>query len=212
MNRGVEDFGKLIGIGGRACAADCQLFLRDILKLCDTTRVPCDTDAHFVVHAANPIELGRIELCLRRAQQRIESSTSSDHAERAAVLGRDIVEPVGEHETPGARHVLRHDRRIAGDEAPDVPRQRPSIDVIPTASAVADVKINRLALVETQWILRVRVQGGAERQKCGGADCGQNAHLILLWRFYFRPCRRDVASSGPIWARPERPSVARHLI
>src|SRR5207249_10481316 len=71
-----------------------------------------------------------------------------------------------------------------------------SIDVIPTASAVADVKINRLALVETQWILRVRVQGGAERQKCGGADCGHNAHVILLLRFYFRPCRRDVASSG----------------
>src|SRR5262249_9177287 len=159
---------------------DYQLFLRDVLEFGDTARVPCDTDAHFVIHAADPVELGRIELGLCRAEQWIESSAASDHAERAAVLGRNVVEPVGEHETAGTRHVLRYNRRIAGDEAAHVTRERPSINVISSAGAVADVKINRLALVEARWILRVR--DGAERQNHDGADYGHEAHVILLLR------------------------------
>src|SRR5262249_14475341 len=157
-------------------------------------------------HAADPVELGRIELGLCRAEQRIESSAASDHAERAAVFGRDIVEPVGEHETASARHVLRYNRRIAGDEATHVARERPSINVISSACTVADVKFNPLALVEARGILCVRVRHVAERQNRGGAGCGHKAHVILLCAWVSAPYRTDVAPTdlfGPGRSDPQ---------
>src|SRR6266511_3432167 len=184
MQRGIENLGKLIGISGWTRSPDCQLFVHDVLKLGDAARVPGDTDADFIVHAADPVELGRIELSLRGAEQGIESSTASDHAECGAVLGPDVVKPVGEHEATGTRHVLRHDGRITRNEAPHVTRECSSIDVVSAPGAVADVKIDRLALVEARQSLRMTQRGRAERQNRGGTDNCPNTHVILP----SRPC------------------------
>src|SRR5262249_47445604 len=84
-------------------------------------------------------------------------------------------------------------------------RQRPSIDVISPAGAIADVKIDALSLVEVRRALRVSVRNRDQRQNRGGADNCHNTHVILP----LRPGddasshRRDVAfdqTGEPDWA------------
>src|SRR5262249_60263817 len=70
--RAVEYFGELVGIRGCPGTADDEVLLHDLLKLGDPGRVPGDTNADLVIHAAEPIELGGVELGLGRAEQWIE--------------------------------------------------------------------------------------------------------------------------------------------
>src|SRR5262249_14078592 len=179
VNGNIENLGKLIGVRGWARSADRQLVLHDLLERGDAGRMPGDAHADFVVHAADPIELGRVELGLRRAKQRIESSTAPDRTECRAIPGRDVIEPVGEDEAAGARHILRHDGGIARDEARHMAGQRASVDVISATGAVADVKIDRLALVKVRPALRVTERDRTEGEDRRSADQCQDTHVIL---------------------------------
>src|SRR5262249_15297664 len=153
-------------------------------------------------------EFGGIELSLRRAEQRIESSAAADRAECRAVPGCDVIEPVGEHEATGARHVLRHDRGIARNEACHMAGESARIDVISAASAVADVKIDRFALVKVRRTLRVTERDRTEREDRGGAHQYQNTHAILplpRWRITHRPasvrCSKFASPCGTRYMR-----------
>src|SRR5262249_54066778 len=106
----------------------------------------------------------------------------ADRAERRAIPRCDVIEPVGEHEAAGARHVLRHDRGTARNEPRHMAGERTRIDVIPATGAVADVKIDRLALVEVRGTLRASERDRTEREDRGGPDQYQNNHVILLSR------------------------------
>src|SRR5262249_6868320 len=111
-----------------------------------------------------------------------------------------VVERVGEHEAAGARHVLRHDRGITRDEARHMAGERTRIDVIPATGAVADVKIDRFALVEVRGTLRVSERDRTEREDRGGADQSQNTHVILL------PAVADHASPPSVRISTSQPS------
>src|SRR5262249_5222419 len=124
-----------------------------------------------------------------------ESSTAPDRAECRAVPRCDVIKPVGEHKAASARHVLWHDRGVARDEARHMASERTRIDVIPATGAVADVKIDRFALVKVRGTLRVSERDRTERENRGGANQCQNTHVVLplppsrntrrplVWRF-----------------------------
>ena len=178
-DRCVENFGKLIGVGRLARSADGQLVVLDLFQAGDAGRIPGNAHADLVIHAAEPIELGGIELRLGRAEQRIERSATADRAECRAVLGRDVVKPVREHEAAGAGHVFGNDRRIAGNETSHVPRQQTRIDVVAAAGAVADGEVDVFALVEVRRTLRLPSR--AERKdRC--RDVWDEAHQTHVGR------------------------------
>ena len=82
------------------------------------------------------------------AEQPDHRDVAAEHAEGGAVLGRGAVEKVGRPQAAGARHVLHRDRRIARNEAPEVPRQQPRREVVAAARPVADDQVDLPALVE----------------------------------------------------------------
>src|SRR5690606_16510845 len=55
---------------------------------------------------------------------------------------------VGDFQAAAARHVLRHDLRLARYVIAEVTREQSSVSIVPTAYAIADQELNRLALVE----------------------------------------------------------------
>jgi hypothetical protein len=48
------------------------------------------------------------------------------------------MEELRDSQAPGARHVLRHDLRVAGDVLADVASQRSGVEVVAAAGAEAD--------------------------------------------------------------------------
>ena len=166
----VEDARKLIGIGGLPRAADDQLVLEHICKLADTARFPRDADAHLIVGAADPGELVGLELCAARAQQGIECGATADGPDDGAVLRPDIVEPVGEPQTPCTLQVLGDDGRIARDVLAKVTCKHPGIKIIGAAYAISDVELDILAFVEFR---RPLCASGQRRQQ--GNEGGNSA-------------------------------------
>ena len=94
-------------------------------------------------------EFGGVELFADgAAQELLHRNATRERAEYGAVLRRDIVDIVRHFKRSGARHVLRHQRRIAGYVLAHVACQRARIDVVAAASRKSDQNLNRLALIE----------------------------------------------------------------
>src|SRR5439155_9903514 len=94
---------------------------------------------------------------------------------RGAVLGRHGLHIGGELVAAGARHVLRHDYRVAGDVAAEFAREQPRISVVAAARRAADVEVDLPAAVELRdgILLAVRRVGKPERENgAGGNDAG----------------------------------------
>src|SRR5262249_19570109 len=144
-----------------------------------------------------------------RAEQRIESSTAPDCTERRAVPGCDVIEPIGEHEAAGARHVLRHDGGIARNKACHMAGEGTRIDVISATGAVGDVKIDRLALVKVRRALRVTERDRTKCEDRRGAGQYQDTHVILP----LPQLRITTPRSGPIskFASPRRHALDARL-
>src|SRR3546814_13155177 len=76
-----------------------------------------DADADLVVHAADPVELQRIEPHAGAAEHVVHRRAAGDGGDHGAVLGRDGIHPVGELDRRAARHVLhRSEERRVGKE------------------------------------------------------------------------------------------------
>ena len=88
--------------------------------------------------AAEPEELGRVELRGARADQRLQRDAAAEHAERGAVLRRDVVEHVGGAHGARARRVLHDDGGIAGNVPAHVAGENAGIGVVAAAGAVPD--------------------------------------------------------------------------
>src|SRR5262249_14951257 len=162
----VDDAGELVGVGGGAGAAHGQFVGQEIFKPGDLgASVPHDADAHLVVGAADPVELGAVELRGLAAEQRIKAGTAPDGAEHEAVLGCDVEEPVGEPQAAGAIHVLGRHHRIARDVFAEVTGDHSGVDVVAAAHAVADHQVDVLAFVEVGRALRVASRGWSDGKK-----------------------------------------------
>src|SRR5262249_55643398 len=64
-------------------------------------------------------------------------------------------------------------------EARHMASKRARIDVIPATGAIADVKIDRFALVKVRGTLRVSERNRTEREDHRGANQYQNTHVVL---------------------------------
>ena len=71
-----------------------------------------------------------------------------ENADSGAVLRRDVVEIIDQLERARARHVLRHDLRIAGNMAAEIARQRAAIEVVAAAGGKADQHVDGFAGIE----------------------------------------------------------------
>ena len=122
--------------------------------------MPGHAHAHLVVGAADPGELGAVELHALGREHRIETGAAADDGEHRAVLRRDPIHPVGEPQAAGAFHVPRDDVRPSGDVLADVAGERAGVEIVAAADAVADIELDVPALVELGRGLR-----GGERQR-----------------------------------------------
>jgi hypothetical protein len=84
-------------------------------------RVPGDTEAHLIAAAAEPGEFSPIVLGGAGADERLDRKPAPDHADRRAVPRRRVVKKVGEPQASGARHILWHNGRIAGNMPAHMP-------------------------------------------------------------------------------------------
>ena len=127
--------------GGRARArrADLRHALLGVLEGLGLRRVPDGQHLRRIAHVADPVELPQIGLEGRVEPERLIGRQSlADHGEDRAVFWREFSDPVGRHDAAAARHVDRHDRRIAGDVAPHVAGEKSGILVVTAAGRRAD--------------------------------------------------------------------------
>ena len=137
------------------CAADREVGLQHVVPALHLGGVPGHAQADLVADAADPGVAARVVLRRAAADQRLHRHAAADHADRGAVLGRDVVEEIREPQAAGAGHVLRHDVGIAGDVLAHVAREHARIEVVVAAGGVADQQLDGLAAVEVGDRLRV---------------------------------------------------------
>ena len=102
---------------------------------------------------------------LARVEQRLGDHAAADGGERQAVLGGDAIDILRGLHRAGARHVLHHHGRIAGDVLADVTAEQARIEVVAAAGGEADQDGDGLAAIEVLRGLRARGRG--ERQGDG---------------------------------------------
>ena len=139
--------------------------------------VPDDADADLVVGAADPVELGTVELRSFAAEQWVEAGAAPNRAEHEPFLGGDVVKPVGESQAAGTIHVLRGDDRIARNVIAEMAGDQAGVDIVAAADAVADHQVDGLALVEVRlrmrwWVERTTSAANAARADRQGASTG----------------------------------------
>ncbi len=170
-----QHLAELDGVVAGPGAADQQFLVQDIVECREARGVPGDAHAHLVIGAADPVELGAVELRAGLPEQRIERGAAADSAEHAAVPRRGGGEPVGETDARRALHVLRHHRGVAGKVLAEVARQQTGIEVVAAADAVAGVDVDGLAF-ERGRVLRERDRRGRDekrkKQMCGESESG----------------------------------------
>ena len=177
----VDQSRELVSVIGGAGRADRQRLCEQIVEFRKTRRPRGDTDAHFVIGAADPGEFRGVELRAGFAKQGIERGAAAGRTDDRAVIRRRRIKIVGEAETAGAFHILRHDGRIAGNVAAEPARDQARIKIVTAADAVADVEIDRLAAIEIGDALRVR-RDLQKRERKGNPhqSPAQKCHTIPL--------------------------------
>ncbi len=126
-----------------------------------------DADVVLAGRAAEPRHLGRIEPRARRIAQRPERGIAGDDREHRAVLWRGAVDVARRDVAAGARHVLRHHRRIAGQVLADVAGDGAAPQVVAATRPEADDQRDILADERLGCGLRVSLRRtpNARREK-----------------------------------------------
>ena len=142
--------GRRQQIGWRHAArcTDHDLTLARVLERRELRAGQTMPHLHAGRHAAHVRHLGDHDAGLVALHGGIERQGLREHAEHGAVARGRIVHVLGRHEAAAARHVLRHDRRLARDVPAQELRSRPTVQVVAPADAVADEHAQRLAAVE----------------------------------------------------------------
>ena len=137
-------------VGRRALgrAGDDQFVRQQVLEVLHRRILARDAHVGVAVGAADIDELARVVRRRHVADQRLQDGAGKDGADGGAVLRRQRIDVAGGLVAAGARHVLRHDRRVAGNVAADVPRDLARIGVVAAAGRRADHDGDLLAPVE----------------------------------------------------------------
>ena len=126
--------------------------------------------------AAEPGKLPGVELGAA-VEQRIDAGGAGEGAEIRAVLRRRGEDIVCGFERAGARHVLRHHGRVAGDVLADVAGEMASVQIVAAADREADHHVDGLALVELLRALGVGRKRGSRQSR--QAQRSESAHSAL---------------------------------
>ncbi len=181
--------------GAGAGAADQQFLLEQVLAFGDARFVGGDADPVGQLRTADPVELERIELHAGMLEQRLVGQVAADHADYRTVFRRDVEQMIGRGHLAGARHVLRHEGRLARQVIAHVTRDGARPLVVIPARGRRDDEGHLLAAIELLDRLRLR---GREQRAAGGGErgCGD-----------FEPCGHDC--SPPRSFSPGRRMAAR---
>ena len=168
---GVERHG--IKHRGRAAArrADRVLLLAHVGERFDPGRRQRHAGIDIGGDAADVMEIRGVHLG-RAADRAVERQGLRQAAEHGAVLRRHLRHIFRRDETAGARHVLRQDRRIAGQMARQEFRDQPRIEVVAAARPIADQHADGLAAVEVGDRIGARAVGAPrEHGESGNERC-----------------------------------------
>ena len=124
-----------------------------LLRECILERLDRRVGAHHAgidvaVGAADIDEFRRIVLDRRVGEERCQDAAGKQQGDGGAVPGRDRVHVAGRLVAARARHVLHHDRRVAGNVFAHVAAERAAVVVVAAAGSAADKDVDGLAAVE----------------------------------------------------------------
>src|SRR3954471_23817608 len=106
--------------------------------------MPREANIHVVGHAAEPIELSRVELAL--SEQWPDDIAARECTDDGPILGGHAVEITGGLDAARSRHVLHDHVGIAGKMPAHVTAENTGIKIIGTASGEADYDRNVFSL------------------------------------------------------------------
>jgi hypothetical protein len=131
----------------------------------DRRGVPHERDIGFAIGAADPDQLGRVELGARLQQRRRRDAVDRD-PDHGAVLGALAIELVGHDRAAGSRLVLHDEVRTARNVVDDVAGDDARKQIVATAHRRADHHPQLLAPIERgDIVLRARRHGSAETKR-----------------------------------------------
>jgi hypothetical protein len=134
--------------------------------------VPGDGRVVLGARVADVDELGGVELQLL-AHGLGEGEGLVGGGQDRAVLWGDGVDPGGGDPAGGARHVARHDGRLARDVLAHVAGDEARVGIVAAPGRVADHEADRLALVELLDRLRAG-RAGEKQRRAAGQKTGRN--------------------------------------
>ena len=109
--------------------------------------MPRGAGADALIDIADPGELVGLELGLLDKIERRKGGGTCEDADFEPVLGRAVIDVIGEPQAAGAGKVDRQHRRIAGQIFADMAFEQAAIGVVAATRVEADVNLDRLALV-----------------------------------------------------------------
>ena len=141
--------GVVAGRGADRARAHDGLPLQGVGERLDAGAFVRRADAGRAVGAGEKLEFGRIEQRLRALFEQWRDDHPGKHRpDRRAVLGRHRIDVRCGAAAAGAGLVLDHDRRLARNEAGQMPRNGAGIDVVTAADVAADDQFDGLAGIE----------------------------------------------------------------
>ena len=192
-----------VGAGADAGVAHDQLRIVEILERLHLGGIGGDADIRLGRGRSEPGDLGRIEARSGGPGDRPQGRVARDDPHHAAVLGGEIVDVIGGHEAAGARHVLRHHRRIARQVLADVAGDHAAPQIVAAAGPETDQHLHVLAR-KGGGALRpcgrrmskpARSRDRYERGSRGSYQIRGPGHRNLLWESRRVPRHRDRADA-----------------
>ena len=139
---------RRIGVRSRASAGARHRHhgLFGLLQRLDRGGEPGGAEGHILFQRADGGEIGDAIGGLAGSDQRLNQRAGGEGPENRAVLGRLADQIFEQPHAPRARHVLRHDLRLARQIFPQEPGEDAGADIDAPACGAPDVDDDRLAL------------------------------------------------------------------
>ena len=172
----VEQRGKDLGVVGAGAAHQHRLG-EDVIEGLDAGALVDRADAGLVGEAAEPMEFSGLELhAFLPPHDLDQGEVALQRDQDRAILGRDVVDEIGDDDGSRPDLVLDNELGIAGNEAADMAGDHAGIGVIAAAGRGAHIHDDPLALVEIGDGVRHR-RGRREAEDQGPGQCRRAKHF-----------------------------------